>query len=214
MVRHGITDHNAGLRLTGWGDPDLNEAGLQQAEEAAERLVSQYQFEGLYVSPLRRAVQTAQPFSRLSGLEPVYIADLKELNFGEAEGRSIAEMKDLYPEMFAAWREHGNPDFSWPGGEKRSVFHGRVDRAIWEIIRAEVEKKHQTTAIVGHGAALAGFVTEILTGNAFGWREFLLDNCQHYHVRVTYDPAQPIEKQTVQMEVVSMGRRLELLPGN
>jgi glucosyl-3-phosphoglycerate phosphatase len=213
MLRHGVTDHNTGLRLTGWGDPELNPTGLQQAEDTAKELTAKFKFEAIYTSTLKRAIQTAAPFVRLTGLTPVRMDSLKEYNFGEMEGRTIQEMKEHFPEMFAAWRKADEPDFSWPGGEKRSVFHGRVDTAIWEISRAEIQQGHKLALIVGHGAALAGFVTEILTGNPLGWREYLLENCQHYHIKIVYDPAKPIEKQSVRMEVVSMGTKLEWIPG-
>lgn len=214
MLRHGVTDHNTGLRLTGWGDPELNETGKHQAEDTAKELIAKFQFEAIYTSTLKRAIQTAAPFARLTGLTPLQMENLKEYNFGEMEGRTIQEMKEHFPEMFAAWRKADEPDFSWPGGEKRSVFHGRVDTAIWEVIRNEVLANHQTVLIVGHGAALAGFVTEILTGNPLGWREYLLDNCQYYHLRIIYNPAKPIEKQSVGMDIISMGTKLEWLPGN
>lgn len=213
LLRHGVTDHNTGMRLTGWGDVELNETGKEQAEMAAENLTGKFKFDALYVSPLKRARQTAEPLIRLTGLIPVVINDLMEYNFGDMEGRTIPEMKELYPEMFAAWRKPDEGDFSWPGGEKRSEFHHRVDAAMWHIIRTEIAAQHQTVAIVGHGAALAGFVTEILTESPLGWRAYLLENCEYYCLKASFDPAKPIEEH-VKLEVVSMGRKLEWLAGD
>lgn len=212
LLRHGETDHNTGLRLTGWGDPNLNEKGREQARTAAERLVAEYKIEQLYVSPLLRAAQTAEPLSRLTGLTPIMNEGLKELNFGEMEGMSIPEIKERMPEIFTAWRSD-DPTFGWPGGETREVFHTRVDRALWEIIRAEAGV-HETIAVVGHGAALAGFVTEIMTGSPYLWREWLLENCEYYLVSVEYQPGKPLEPSNVIFKLDHMGKQLDLGPEN
>ena len=210
-----MTDHNAGLRLTGWGDPDLNQEGQRQAREAAQKLVEQYKIEALYVSPLRRAQQTAQALAELTGLPLNFDPDLKELNFGEMEGRTIPEMKETHPELFTAWRSASDPDFGWSGGETRLTFHTRVDNAIWRVIQASVANNFQTVAIVAHGGALAGFVSEILIGEPYRWREFLLANCEHYLVAVDYDDSQGtmIEKGQVALRVAEIGKFLGWEPG-
>lgn len=212
MLRHGETDHNSGLRLTGWGDPDLNERGREQARLAAERIVAEHRIEQIYVSPLRRARQTAEALENLINLTPLVKEGLKELNFGEMEGMSIPEIKEHRPELFTAWRSD-DPEFGWPGGESRITFHTRVDRAIWEIIQAEAGV-HDTVAIVGHGAALAGFVTEIQTGSPFLWREWLLENAEHYVISVFFQGNSPVEKGKVTFKLEYMGRQLDLTQEN
>ncbi len=209
LLRHGETDHNTGLRLTGWGDPDLNEKGQEQARQAADQLASQFEIEQIYVSSLRRARQTAEPLARLTGHSPIVLDGLKELNFGEMEGMTIPEIKERLPEIFSAWRSD-DPDFGWPGGETRIAFHTRVDKALWQIIQAEAGV-HKTVAVVGHGAALAGFVTEIMTGSPFLWREWLLENCEHYVISVNYEPGIALEKgggATFKLEYI--GKKLDI----
>ena len=212
LLRHGETDHNKGARLTGWGDLDLNETGREQAKIAAARLVAEYKIEQIYVSSLQRAQQTAAILARLTGLTPIIKEDLKELNFGEMEGMSIPEIKRQMPELFSAWRST-DPLFGWPGGETREFFHNRVDRAIWDIIEAEANL-HETVAIVGHGAALAGFVTEVVTGSPYLWREWLLENSEHYVVSVSYPSGLTPTRQSVKLELVYMGKQLALAEEN
>jgi broad specificity phosphatase PhoE len=212
LLRHGETDHNSGLRLTGWGDPELNERGKAQARSAALRLTAEHKIEQIYVSPLIRARQTAEPLAELTGLTPLVKADLKELNFGEMEGMSIPEIKERMPELFTAWRSN-DPDFGWPGGETRQTFHTRVDRALWEII-INSAGIHNTVAVVGHGAALAGFVTEIMTGSPYLWREWLLENCEHYIIQVDYQHGLPLQRDKVTFRLDYIGKKLELVEEN
>jgi broad specificity phosphatase PhoE len=227
LLRHGTTDHNTGLRLTGWGDPDLNEVGRSEAAKAALDLAATYPIEAIYTSTLKRAQQTAAYLSEATGLPLNVDADLKELNFGEMEGRTIPEMRESHPELFTAWRDSNNPDFGWPGGETRQIFHSRVDLAIWRAIQASIAQGYDTVAIVGHGAALAGFVTEILVGSPFGWRNYLLQNCEHYVVAVDYPVLTEtlsegasvqvidhnvalVEKEQVSLRVVKIGKTIDL----
>lgn len=207
LLRHGQTDHNFTLRLTGWADPELDELGRQQATQAADHLFHNFMIEAIYTTPLNRAWQTAAPLANLTGLVPIQHAGLKELNFGEVEGMSIPDAKVKHAEQFAQWRTNDDPHFAWPGGETRMVFHTRVDQAIWEIILANAGK-HETVAVVAHGGSLAGFVCELQTGSPYAWRQFLLRNCEYYVVEVHYEDL-PVTRQNCKLQVVHVG---ELLP--
>jgi broad specificity phosphatase PhoE len=212
LLRHGETDHNSGLRLTGWGDPELNEKGFEQARAAAVRIVAAHKIDQIYTSSLRRAKQTAESLAQLTGLTPIVKEELKELHFGEMEGMAIAEIKERHPELLDAWGSD-DAEFGWPGGEVRHVFHTRVDQAIWKIIQAEAGV-HQTVAIVGHGAALAGFVTQIMTGSPYIWRDWLLSNCEHYVVSVNYPDNSLPNQDNVTFKLEYSGNRLDLAAEN
>ncbi|MBN9389640.1 MAG: histidine phosphatase family protein [Chloroflexi bacterium] len=208
LVRHGRTEHNLGLRLTGWGDPDLDDRGREQAQAMAEKVTGLYKIDALYASSLKRARQTAGFISEKTGLTPVIKEDLRELNFGEVEGMTIPEIKTTHPDLFANWRSFDEPDFAWPGGETKMVFHTRVDRAIWEVIQAEAGV-HENVAIVAHGGSLAGFVCELLTGQPYMWREYLLDNCEYYVVEVNFEQA-PITRENSTLKLVYTGHIVPL----
>ena len=208
LIRHGRTDHNFGLRLTGWGDPDLDEWGREQARAMAEKVTGLYRVDALYASSLKRARQTAGYISEKTGLVPVIKEDLRELNFGEVEGMTIPEIKTTYPDLFANWRSFDEPEFAWPGGETKMVFHTRVDRAIWEVIRAEAGV-HHNVAVVAHGGSLAGFVCELITGQPYLWREHLLDNCEYYVVEVQFEGI-PITRENSFLKLVYTGKIVPL----
>jgi probable phosphoglycerate mutase len=89
LVRHGASaDAVEGEDfelLEGHGNPALSDIGREQAELVAARLARQ-QFDALYVTTLRRTAETAAPLVRLTGLEPIVEADLREVRLGEWEG--------------------------------------------------------------------------------------------------------------------------------
>ncbi len=212
LVRHGRTSHNLGLRLTGWGDPDLDDRGREQAQAMAEKVTGQFKIDALYASTLQRARQTAGFLTELTGLVPEIKEDLKELNFGEVEGMTIPEIKSTYPDLFANWRSFDEPEFAWPGGETKMVFHTRVDQAIWEIIQAEAGV-HSNVAVVAHGGSLAGFICELTTGKPYQWREFLLDNCEYYVVEVHFEQT-PLTRDNCTLKVAYTGRIVPLAADN
>ena len=88
FVRHGRTDWNDSKLLQGHRDIDLNAVG--RAELAALQLPEQWRGALWYSSPLQRAVHSA----RLLGGEHVRReALLKEMDWGEWEGRTLASLR-------------------------------------------------------------------------------------------------------------------------
>lgn len=63
LVRHGETEWNRVERFRGRMDIELNERGRRQAQAVASRL-STWRIEAIYSSPLKRALQTAQPLAK------------------------------------------------------------------------------------------------------------------------------------------------------
>ncbi len=68
LVRHGQTDWNNEKRMQGHRDIPMNEAGLQQIRELAERLAKAgIVFDRLIASPLDRAKTTAEIIAEKTG---------------------------------------------------------------------------------------------------------------------------------------------------
>ena len=85
IARHGETDANAKGILQGWLDTELNEKGLIQATEAANRFHKPV--DAIFTSDLKRATRTAQEF-RNRYKDALYIEDarLRVRDFGDAAG--------------------------------------------------------------------------------------------------------------------------------
>ena len=89
LVRHGSTEWSEARRYTGHTDVDLSELGREQARDLA--WLSERAWDGVWSSDLSRCLQTAA----IAGFEPVPDARLREIDFGEVEGRS---WEDLDPQ--------------------------------------------------------------------------------------------------------------------
>lgn len=85
VVRHGQTDYNVKHVFQGHIDIPLNDAGIEQAKETALKFDG-INLDMILVSPLKRAVQTAEHISKITGV-PITIEErLIERCFGNMEG--------------------------------------------------------------------------------------------------------------------------------
>lgn len=92
FVRHGVTEWNEKQLCQGQLDIELNEAGRLEATLLSESIKS-FSFTKIYVSPLKRALETAKILqSKLPKCTLQLIDELKERNWGQLEGSLSAEM--------------------------------------------------------------------------------------------------------------------------
>ena len=84
ILRHGETDYNNQGRFQGQNDISLNERGKKQAEETKIKL-KDIKFDKVFVSPLKRAIETAKI------VVPDYNLEVDnriiERSFGKLEGK-------------------------------------------------------------------------------------------------------------------------------
>lgn len=111
MIRHGRTDWNAARRIQGRTDVPLSAEG--RMEQTGRAVPAGFADSPAFVSPLRRARQTA----RLLGLGAARVEPrLTEMDFGEWEGRTHAELRADDPAGLAALEAKGL-DMRPPRGE-------------------------------------------------------------------------------------------------
>ena len=115
LVRHGETVWHAENRYAGSSDVALTPRGREQAELLAAWAAGAG-LSALWCSPQARARDTAAAVARATALEPRVDPRLRELDFGEGEGRTSAEMEQLWPERVAAFRADPVANHL-PGGE-------------------------------------------------------------------------------------------------
>ncbi len=111
LIRHGESaparvDHPFPL-VDGHSDPELAPEGREQAERAAERLCFA-KIDHIYVTTLRRTVQTAAPLAKRLGVEPKVEPGLREVFLGEWEGglfrKKVAENGDIAQRLWLEGR--------------------------------------------------------------------------------------------------------------
>ena len=162
MVRHGETAANRDRLALGRADPELTERGRTQAAAVAARLGST-SVATVFSSPLGRARETAALIAEVAGAVVVVDERLIELDYGEWDGKSFA---DLPPDQLARWRT--DPTFAPPGGESLRAVAARVGAFCAQHLDGP------TVVAVSHVSPIKAAVTWALGADeGLAWRMFL-----------------------------------------
>ncbi len=158
LVRHGETEWNKVGRFQGQGDIALNSRGLAQARETAGAAVG-WNHTAVYSSPLCRTMQVAQEIARLGAMPVVTEDAFKELNLGDLEGITGAEMRERWPEVSATWRNDPQA-LVMPNGESLVQLQERAWQGILELERSHDEK--DTVVVVSHNFAIRTIIAKLM----------------------------------------------------
>jgi alpha-ribazole phosphatase len=143
LVRHAEPAAEARGRCYGTLDVELSARGLEQADALAAKLRDEH-VDLVVSSPRRRALQTATALGR-----PVEIDDrLRELDFGDFEGRTYDELERDEPELFRRWMSSPT-SVRFPNGESYADLRARATAAL-----ADVRARAESTVVVTHGGVI------------------------------------------------------------
>lgn len=152
FFRHGQTEWNAIRRRQGQLNSPLTEKGQTQALENAKRLQQHCSLSEdikVYASPLGRARQTALIILGQLGLSEDCIQfddRLMECDYGDWSGLTVPEIKEKFPEQWAA-RQLDRWNVPALNGESYADIHARKKEWLSSVPLAE------TTLVIGHGQA-------------------------------------------------------------
>jgi 2,3-bisphosphoglycerate-dependent phosphoglycerate mutase len=155
LLRHGQSDWNLKNLFTGWKDPDLTPAGIEEAREAGRRLKAiGVGFDVAFTSVLVRAQNTTKITLAELGQSPKVVEDaaLNERNYGDLAGLNKAEAaKKWGEEQVMIWRRsYSVPP---PGGESlRDTLARTLPYYCQEILPCVL--RGERTLVVAHGNSL------------------------------------------------------------
>ena len=157
FVRHCEAEGNTRGVLQGRSDCDVSGNSAKQLELVSLRLRN-VPFAAFYSSPLKRAYKTAQAIDRYHNLEIIKDKRLIEIDMGDWEGRSWADIEKESPAILRVWNEDPG-EFQAPNGES---VRGVCDR-IWAAAQAVArENEGKTVCVVSHGCAIRTFLCRAL----------------------------------------------------
>ena len=131
FVRHGETALNRDGRLQGRVDPELSDKGREQAARVATRFAG-VPVTAVFASPLLRARQTAAAIAEVTGATVDVDERLIELDYGEWDGKPLAEMRTPRGDLWFA-----DPNFAPPGGESLVAVTARVESFCRDRLSAD-----------------------------------------------------------------------------
>ncbi len=132
LVRHGQSLGNAEGRFGGHTDTPLSPLGRKQARATALTLAPE-KLTALYCSDLPRAIETAEPLAKLSGLQIQPTDAFRERSVGVMEGLTFEEAAAQHPEQYQALLRR-DFDHVLLGGESYRQTLERASRKLDEIL--------------------------------------------------------------------------------
>ncbi len=180
LLRHGEPDWYPAGRDVAVEDAALTTRGWAQARAAAEALARE-RVDAIYVSPLRRAQETAAPLAAAVGIAPVTVPALAEIGVEGVVGLSQSDVDDYFlAGLRRPLSEHWE---GWPGSESFRAFHARVCGGLDDVLgRHGIGRKQEhgftvwdqpsrpiTIVMVAHGGTNAVLLTQLLDVPPVPW---------------------------------------------
>lgn len=146
VIRHGESEADILKVCEGWADFNLSDRGRKEAQETCRYIASNYTIDKIYVSTLKRAVQTAEYLAKETKLPLIKTDKLKEFNNG-------LRAKLPFDEAYAKYPQVETPIYT-SRYQQESELHFRM-RAEYILSKILAENDADSTvAIVSHGGMI------------------------------------------------------------
>ncbi|QAY71359.1 bifunctional RNase H/acid phosphatase [Xylanimonas protaetiae] len=181
LVRHGVTPMTLVGGLSG-GDvpgPPLTAQGRTQAARAADAVHRLHETwhdlprpTHVVASPTVRTQELGRAIGRRLGLKVTVDERLREMEFGQWEALTPAQVEERWPGDFARWFSEGT--FAPPGGESYVQVGERVAQAVEDLRAAGTGR---TVVVAGHAAMIRTFVGRALRMPPTTWSSLRVPPC-------------------------------------
>lgn len=158
LLRHGEVETRY-HRVFGGSQIDMNlsAAGHEQAKHLAAFLEGKA-VDAIYVSPMKRALQTLAPMNAKRGHVPEIVQKLREVDFGDWTGLNWDEVRVRFNVSAYQWL-HLLDQAAIPNAETGRQFRARIEPAVKAILEAQ---KGKTAAVVCHGGVIRMILSILL----------------------------------------------------
>jgi len=154
LIRHGFTEANeTGMYIGSKTDLPLSKKG----KDTLLNYMDEYRYprvERVYTSPLLRCRQTCDIL--FPDRQVIAMDDLKELNFGDFDGKTVDELIDR--DDYKHWLK-GGLDNAPPNGESIQELVVRSYNALTRIIVNMMDEEFSHCAIVTHSGVIKNILT-------------------------------------------------------
>ncbi len=201
LTRHAQTVWHAENRYAGHGsDIDLSDTGRRQVDALAA-WAGLRSPDGVVCSPVRRAVETARPCAEASGRALQVVDDLREVDFGIAEGHTLAELRTMDAEMVDRFSDDP-ARYPFPGAEPPAAAAERCAAALREMAGAHLG---HTVLVIAHNTVLRLGLCALLGLPVGRYRQLFprLDNAAVTEISVPRDRSSPASLLTLNSPIAS-----------
>jgi broad specificity phosphatase PhoE len=157
LVRHGEVEAKYHRVFGGRIDMELSPRGEEQARRLAH-WIARFPIDAVYASPMRRVRLTYEPCRRLVRHEPIWMAGLREVDFGDWTGLGWDDVEARFGVSAFDWLHHLEED-KVRGAEPLAHFRQRVMESLDTIKKEQAGK---TVLVVCHGGVVRMLLSLLL----------------------------------------------------
>ena len=157
LVRHAEAAEGARGRCYGRLDVGLSAVGRVQCAVLAEQFCGK-PVGAVVTSPALRARETAEAIAAPHGLDVEVVESLRELDFGDLEGRAYDEIAVSDPELYERWMT-APTTVRFPGGESFADLQERVDAGIAQLLQVH---RDELVVVSTHGGVVRAVLRSVL----------------------------------------------------
>ena len=134
VVRHASTNFNEKHLINGQHDDGLSPRGVSELPGLVEKLKT-HEFTSIYSSPLKRALETAEPVSNAKGMPIIQDNRLMEVNFGSFTSKHWDSMQDIFGMSSSELLSTYSYDLKPFGGESSEQVKSRVEDFLNDLYK-------------------------------------------------------------------------------
>ena len=157
LLRHGETEYSQRGAYCGALDAELTAEGHQMAQAFADAYRS-IPWTDVYVSPMKRAIATAQPLCDAVGLPMQIREGLREISYGAWEDREQEDVRLNHEQDYLRWLTE--PAWNPPTGGETAI--QIASRALPIITEIESKFKSGNVLVVSHKATIRIILCSLL----------------------------------------------------
>ena len=172
LVRHVVTDDNENAKLSGHIDSKVSEQGKKQIEKLTDYLKNE-KIDKIYTTTSSRTKDTVKYLAEINKIDIQESEALKEISFGDFEGKDFKEIQKNYPDEFNKMISQGY-EYKYPNGDSLIECYERVSKEIKLIL--EYNGKDSTILVCSHAGTIRNILTCLISDTfEYHWI-FKIDN--------------------------------------
>jgi broad specificity phosphatase PhoE len=158
LVRHGHVEGVMPARFRGRAELPLNARGIDESQAVAKRIAAEWTPSVVYSSPLSRCVATAEGIAKACKTNVQSLEDLIDIDYGAWQFRSLDEVQEAHPSLFAAWFKAPHL-FRFPEGDSLQDLVARSADALRFVLERHAE---ETIVLVSHDSVNRALLLQLL----------------------------------------------------
>lgn len=158
LVRHVVTEDNMLSKLSGHIDSKISEEGKIQINKITDYLKNE-KIDKIYTTTSSRTKETVKYLAEINNINIKESEFLKEINFGDFEGKDFKEIQKNYPDEFNKMISEGY-EYRYPNGESLIDCYKRVSKEIKSIL--DDAEDNSITLICSHAGTIRNILTYLI----------------------------------------------------